>query len=536
MARHTTHFIFALLIASCALAQPVINSSAVVNSASFLYQGNQGSGIAQGSIFSIFGSGLGPDIGVGSGPLPLQTSLGGTSVTVTVGGQTAKAYIIFTVGGQVNALLPSATPTGSGTVTVTYNNRTSQPEPVQIVAASFGTYTFGSYGRQASATDLSGNSNTIINTFHPGDWVILWGTGLGAINGDDSKTPPVGNLGSPTVHVGTASLTPPYAGRSAQYPGLDQVQFQIPSGIQGCYVPVAVETNGVVSNSPTIAISASGQTCSDSLLGQDLINKLAAGDKVDFGFVQLSAIILRYPPLPAGIAAPDFVKATFSEFTPQTAGLAAYGVSQGYCISGNNDPDGSPGQLDAGAAITLQGPSIATLPQLSPGWGYYYSLFNNGAQFFFSDLSYSVSGTGGAKVGPFSVNDTSSIPSAYFSGITAGQTFPRSADLTVTWTGGDPTLQNGQVTIAGFSAGTETGSIGGAFICTAGLAAKSFTIPKWVLSTLPPTATGHIGIAPYPIGYIWIGQFNTPVTFQAPGLDKGILMDEFFNGYPVYFQ
>ena len=536
MARRFTHFIFAILIASCAFAQPVISSAQVVNSASFLRQGMPGSGIAQGSIFTIFGSGVGPNTMVQTGPLPLKTSLGGTSVTVTVGGQSVKAYILAALSYQVNALLPSSTPTGSGTVTVTYNNRTSQPEPVQIVSASFGTYTFLSYGRQAIATDLNYQLNSIIKTYHPGDWVILWGTGLGPINGDDSNKPPVGNLGSPTVHIGNVSLTPYYAGRSSDFPGLDQVAFQIPSGMQGCYVPVAVETNGVVSNSPTIAISTSGQTCSDSILGQDLISKLAAGDTVHFGFVQLSAIILRYPPLPAGISAPDFVKATFSEFTPQTAGLAAYGVSQGYCITGNNDPDGSPGQLDAGPGITVQGTSTATLPQSSPGWGYYYALFNaTGAQFFWSDFNYTVSGPGGAKVGAFSVSDTTSIPRAYFSGITAGQTFPRSSDLTVTWTGGDPNLQNGQVTIASYS-GSTSGNIGGGFMCTAPLAAKSFTIPKWVLSTLPPSGTGYIGIAPYPIGYIWIGQFNTPVTFQAPGLDKGILMDEFFNGYPVNFQ
>jgi len=474
---------------------------------------------------------------VQAGPLPLKTSLGGTSITFTVGGQTVKAYILAALSYQVNALLPSTAPTGSGTVTVTYNNQTSQPEPVQIVSAAFGTYAFNSGGSgQAIATDLNYQVNSIIRTFHPGDWVILWGTGLGPINGDDSNKPPVGNLGSPTVHVGNASLTPYYAGRSADFPGLDQVAFQIPSGVQGCYVPVAVETNGVVGNSPTIAVSTSGQTCSDSILGQDLIDKLAAGSTVDFGFVQLFAIILRNQSLPTGIATPDFGKATFSEFTPQTAGLASYGVSQGYCITGNIDPDGSPGQLDAGAGITLQGPSTATIPQMSPGWGYYYSMFNTGPQFFWSDLKYSVSGPGGAKVGAFSVADTTSIPGAYFSGMVAGQTLPRSDDLTVTWTGGDPTLQNGQVTIAGFSSATSNGSISGAFMCTAPLSAKSFTIPKWVLSTLPPSATGYVGVAPYPIGYIWIGQSNKPVTFQAPGLDKGILIDEFFNGYPVKFQ
>lgn len=536
MSRHSTRLIFAFLIATCGFAQPAIMSTEVVNSASFLVQGMPGSGIAQGSIFTIFGTGLGPAALVQAGPLPLQTLLGGTSVTVTVGGQTVKAYILAAVSYQVNALLPSTAPTGSGFVTVTFNNQTSAPEPVQIVTASFGTYTFNSGGTgQASATDLNYVSNSIIRTFHPGDWVILWGTGLGPINGDDSKAPPVGNIGSPTVYIGNTSLTPYYAGRSAQYPGLDQVAFQIPSGIQGCNVPVAVGTNGVVSHATTIAVSTSGQTCSDSLLGQDLITKLASGGTVDFGFVQLSAIILRFQSLPAGIQAPDFGQATFSEFTPQTAGFASYGVSQGYCIT-TNDPDMSPGQLDAGAAITVQGLSTATVPQAVPGWGFYYLFFNSGAQFFWSGLNYSVSAPGGAKVGAFSVSDTTSVPSAYFSGIIAGQTIPRSSDFTVTWTGGDPTLENGMVTIAGASWGTSSGGLFGGFMCTAPLSAKSFTIPKWVLSTLAPSATGYIGVAPYPMGDIWIGQANNPVVFQAKGLDRGVLMDEFYNGYPVYFQ
>ena len=536
MSRHFRSFLFAFLIAACAFAQPAITSTEVVNSATYLYQGMPGSGIAQGSIFTIFGTGLGPAALVQAGPLPLQTSLGGTSVTVTVGGQTVKAYLLAAVSYQVNALLPSTTPTGSGTVTVTFNNQTSGPEPIQVVTASFGTYTFYSSGvGQAVATDLNYVSNSIIRTFHPGDWVTLWGTGLGAINGDDSKAPPVGNIGSPTVYIGNTSLTPYYAGRSAQYPGLDQINFQVPAGIQGCSVPVAVQTNGVVSPASIIAVSASGQTCSDSLLGQDLIDKLASGGTVDFGFVQLYAINLLHQTLPINIGAPDYGQATFSEFTPQTAGLASYGVSQGYCITTSN-PDMSSYQLDAGTAITVQGLSTATLPQLFPGWGFYRTGFDTGAQFYWSGLTYSVSGTGGAKVGAFSVSDTTSIPSAYFSGIIAGQAIPRSSAFKVTWTGGDPTLQNGLVTIAGASFLSSIGSIGGGFLCTAPLSAKSFTIPQWVLSTLPPSATAYVGIAPYPLGFIWIGQANNPVTFHATGLDRGIVMDEFYNGYPVYFQ
>jgi uncharacterized protein (TIGR03437 family) len=479
MARHFTHFIFASVIASCAFAQPAIYPTEVVNSASYLPQGMPGSGIAQGSIFTIFGTGVGPSTYTSAPSLPLQTTLGGTSVAVTVGGQTVNAYITFVDGYQVNALLPSNTPTGNGSVTVTYQKQTSAPEPVQIVSGSFGAYTFnsGGYG-QAIATDLNYQQNSIIHTFHPGDYVVLWGTGLGPINGDDSRTPPVGNIGNPTVHVGNASpLSPYYAGRSADFPGLDQVIFQVPTGIQGCSVPVAVEINGSITRTALIAVSTSGQTCSDSLMGSDLVSKLAAGGTVDFGFVQLFDIILRNETLPTGIAAPDYAEATFSEFTPFTAGYASYGVSEGYCLTNTNGPDMSFGGLDAGPGITLHGPSTAMLPPL--GAGYYWEEFSsNGGQFYWSGLLYTISGQGGANVGAFTATDTTSIPSAYLSGIVAGQDVPLSGDYTVSWTGGNPNLQNGLVTIAAASNGS--GNTFGAFICTVPLSAQSFTIPKWV--------------------------------------------------------
>jgi uncharacterized protein (TIGR03437 family) len=535
MARRFKHFSLVFLSASCAFAQPVISSGSVVNSASYLYQGNPGSGIAQGSIFTIFGSGLGPAKFISAPSLPLQTSLGGTSIAVTSGGATVNCYVLFASGSQVNALLPSNTLTGSGTVTVTFATQTSQPEPVQIVAGSFASYSFnsGGYG-EAIATDLTYQQNSIVHTYHPGDYVVLWGTGLGPISGDDSNLPPVGNIGNPTVHVGNGSLSPYYAGRSADFPGLDQVVFQVPSGINGCSVPVAVEINGSIGGMGLIAVSQSGSTCSDSLMGSDLVSKLASGGPVDFGFIQMVAIVLRNETLPTGIAAPDYAQATFSQFTPATAGMASYGVSSGYCLAFTNGPDMSLGGLDAGPGITISGPLTTTLPALFSG--YYDEGFSSslGGQFYFSGIGYNISGPGGQQVGAFNASDTSGVPTAYLSGIVAGQTLSLSGDLTVTWTGGNPNLQNGQVTIASYSAGAN--NTYGDFICTAPLSAQTFTIPKWVMSTLPPTTTTNIGTFPVPEGYIWIGQFNNPVTFQATGLDKGIVMDEFFNGFPVYFK
>jgi uncharacterized protein (TIGR03437 family) len=536
MAGNFPYTLLAFLIASSAFAQPAIKSTEVVNSASYLQQGLPGAGIAQGSIFTIFGSGLGPDTLVQAGPLPLETSLGGTSVAVTIGGQIINAFILAAVGSQVNALLPSATPIGSGTVTVTYNNQVSASEPVQIVSASFAPYTYNSRGAgQAVATDLSYRQNTIIHTYHPGDWVVLWGTGLGAINGDDSTTPPVGGIGSPTVYVGNAAVTPYYAGRSAAFPGLDQVTFQVPSGVEGCYVPVAVEANGVVGGgSASIAVSASGQTCSDSILGSGLIGRLAAGGTVDFGFVQLYDVDIFGSSYP-GTVVPDYASATFSEFTPQTAGLASYGVSPGYCIANTSNPDASPAQLDAGAAIMMRGQfngmtTTVSVPQINRG--NYFTPTYLGDSFSQEFFTLTASGAGGADIGPFSVTQNNAPQFAILNGFSAYQTIPLSNDLTITLGG----AFSPQLIIGGVSWPTPSQNLGGSFLCSVPASASSFTIPKWVLSTLPPSGTSYSGSTDYALGYIWIGLPASALTFQANGLDSGILVETYSSGYPVYFK
>ena len=75
----------------------------------------------------------------------------------------------------------------------------------------------------------------------------IWGTGLGPISGDDAVIPPVGNLTSDAVVlIGGHTVTPDYAGRSGSYPAIDQINFKVPNGVTGCFVPVAVKGgNGI---------------------------------------------------------------------------------------------------------------------------------------------------------------------------------------------------------------------------------------------------------------------------------------------------
>ena len=543
-----------LLSTVAGLAQPVINlatSTAVARGT-----GLPGSGIAQGSIFSIYGTGLGPSQGVGAS-FPLPTTLGGTSgtsVAVTVGGTQVSAIMLYAGTNQINAILPSPTPVGSGTFTVTYNGQTSAPAAIQVVASTFGIYTFGEQGNgQAIATDLSYNVNTIIHTFHPGDYVTLWGTGLGAINASDADYAPVGNVGSVTVYVGNAAASNVlYWGRAPDFAGLDQIDFQIPQGVTGCYVPVAVQTGGVpgnIGNFTTIAVSDSGSTCSDSAMGQDLVNDLAAGQTVDFGYIRLESWVAQYISGSAGTGSSDYGFATFSEYTPSSAGLAEYGVSSGYCEAVDcsvycgtvlgyttNLADDSPAQLDAGAALSVEYP-VVSLTQLQTGAGIYYGYLSNAGRYLFSDFTYPVVGTGGAVVGAFTATDITGGATAFLTGINNAQTVPLSADLSLEWTGGDATLQNGQITIYAQSLNQTGPSSQFAFVqCTAPLAAQKFTIPGWVLAALPVSGTGGTEPYTYPEGWIQVGQYNKPVTFSAPGLTKGIITDIFYNGKGVYFK
>jgi uncharacterized protein (TIGR03437 family) len=542
-----------LLSTAIALAQPVIGGQAV-NSASYRTPGMPGSGVAQGSIFIVFGTGLGPASLVEATTFPLQTTLGGTSVSVTVGGTQLSAFMLYTYSYAVAAILPSTTPVGSGTFTVTYNGQISAPAPIQVVASAFGIFTLNEQGSgQAIATDVNYNVNTIIHTFHPGDYVTLWGTGLGAINGSDAVVPPFGNVGSVTVYVGNAPASVvTYHGRSS-FAGLDQINLQIPQGVTGCYVPVGVQTGGTlgnIGNITTIAVSDSGQTCSDSVMGQDLVNQLAAGQKVDFGYIRLESWVARFVNGSADNGNEDFGIATFSEYTPASAGLAQYGVSSGYCVAvdcstecgganlvGWSLSDSSPAQLDAGAALTAEYPVIA-LPQAQYQSGFYEALLSGNGRFLYSDFTYPVTGTGGKAVGAFSVNDVTGIPSATLTGLVNAQTVPVSGDLKIQWTGGNPALQNGQVTISAESWNQPTSNTYQIeFLqCTAPASAQEFTIPAWVLSAMP--ASGSIteeGIT-IPGGWIQVGQYNKPTTFSATGLTTGIITDIFYNGIGVFFQ
>ncbi len=170
---------------------------------------------------------------------------------------------------------------GTYAVRVTYGGQTSAPQNISIVARSFGIATVNNAGdgpAQATVGNLNGGISLVRSSFgttdfggytwvlspaHPGDTLVLWGTGGGADLANDTGGTSGNQTAAGTFQVvvgGGRFITPLYAGASSGYPGLWQVNFTLPSDITiGCSVTVQVRASSIASNTATLAILPAGQ-------------------------------------------------------------------------------------------------------------------------------------------------------------------------------------------------------------------------------------------------------------------------------------
>src|SRR5215471_624741 len=107
--------------------------SAIENAATNVPPGLPNAAIAQGALFVVKGKNLGPASVVVATAFPLLTSIGGTSMKVTVAGTTVNVIMYYSLAIQIAGILPSRTPAGTGTLTVTYNGLDSAIAPIVVV-------------------------------------------------------------------------------------------------------------------------------------------------------------------------------------------------------------------------------------------------------------------------------------------------------------------------------------------------------------------------------------------------------------------
>jgi uncharacterized protein (TIGR03437 family) len=256
---------------------PSIFSGGVLNAASNASASPPNGGVAQGSYISIYGATLGPTPWVyAAGGANLAATLGGVSVKLTNGAAAVDVLPTFVAPSQINAIIPSNAPLGTGQLTVTFNGVASAPFPVNIVANAPGIFTLGATSTagiiQTFAPGTPDDQRAVNGptaTAAPGDWGIAWGTGLGPniVLGQlqPDTQPPVGGMLdlTVTVTVGGIPAVVGYKGRAPGFAGVDNIYFTIPDGVAaGCAVPVQVVAGGASANLVTIAIDPQHKPCS----------------------------------------------------------------------------------------------------------------------------------------------------------------------------------------------------------------------------------------------------------------------------------
>ncbi len=525
--------------------QPYIWYRGVVNAASLEGQGLPPGSIAQGSIFTIFGSNLGPaNATPTTKTFPLPASLAGVSVDVVANGVTLIAYPLSVQASSINAIMPSKTPVGPALVVVHASGKVSNSAPVNVVAASPGLFAVNNTGfGPAMAQNQASSGNPPMNTTHasahPGQTVTLMGTGLGAVPYADNVQPKTANL--PTVveaFIGNEPATVHYSGRAACCAGLDEVIVTVPeNAATGCYVPVQVRTaKTVVSNAVTIAINKSGTTCTDQY--NPVGAALQEGGRYGIVTPQRFSILDSLDSKPSSEITTDYLFAGFQQDPGGTAffnplySLPPLGTCTMYSISALDGltnlmlyaPQsqalnaGAALQVAAGGAPVPVGP-VPGIPQIYGDLlGEQPAIPGVPSPLYEIPGSYTLTIPGGADVQHAQVTGNFPAPLQWTNENTLS-VINRADPLTVTWTGGNSARD---VVFVGLLSNNDPANSSAAALCVAPVDAGKFTVPVEILQALPATPASATRVS------AWLLVTSVPLQastqFKATGLESGYLV------------
>lgn len=229
--------------------------SAIVNGASF----RQGP-VAPGQIVSVFGSGMGPAVGVGARLNHaglVDNSLSGTRVLF----DGVAAPLFFARADQVNAVVPyAAYGKTSVTVLAEYNGTQTRAITMPVAPAAPGLFTIGSGSGQAALLNEDGSVNSAANPARKGTVVVLYATG----EGQTSPTGVDGKLALPpypvpvlpvTVTIGDVDAEIVYKGAAPGFTGLFQVNARVPQNAASSNTAPVVLTVGGISSQPGVTLA-----------------------------------------------------------------------------------------------------------------------------------------------------------------------------------------------------------------------------------------------------------------------------------------
>lgn len=414
---------------------------------------------------------------------------------------------------QIWALLPADLPFGPADLTLTINGEAGTAR-IQVVPNAVGLFArsgFGFGAALATNDDVSAppTINRLTNPALPGQYVTLWGTGLG-------KAP----NGAVTVKVGGRPVTSSYAGPAPGFPGVDQINLPLPADApDGCYVSLVVEAGDSISNELSIAKASRPGPCQHPLgLSPADLQALDAGGSVLLGSIGIQSGIVvstrenTYTRF-------DAANASFLDQDAVIIGLLAQPVTadENYFSCTLTHPIGVAGvaifaaanEIDAGEKLILSGPG-KTLDLIRLGAPTSGTFGARGPSFYSAQLDpsapvaspkdlppslfspgiWQISGTGGRTINAFQQGLTLP-PSIRWTNRDSLMTIDRSKDQTITW---DPDGYSDADVL------TVTLSSGSGVLCRAHAAAGTITLPANLMQQIPPSAPGllNLRLAPHP--------------------------------------
>ena len=447
---------------------------------------------------------------------------------------------------QLAGILPSTVTPGSYNVTVT-NGTASAPMQATVVASKFALFTQDSTGSGLAAAQDQVSTNYYLNRLttgsidgtaiapaYPGEYMVAYGTGLGAVAAaDDNDASPVDDFSKKdTIQaiVGGTAIPVLFAGR-AGYAGEDQINFLLPAGTPtGCAVSFQISVNGTLSPATTLSIApnASASACVQPGYTSTQLSSLDSGGTITTGGFDIVSFTENLASL--GSFTFSEVGGGFTQISGFQLGALPFSyssITSGSCtviqVSGTGSNLSAPGtvtSLDAGT-VTISGPSgsgLSATPLIETNNAYSLQIGSiegitlpgsvNGS---IVAGTYNLNGAGGTSVGSFSSSLTLGSPLTVTGGLPA--TVTRSQPLQLSWTGGNASDTVAIIGYSGSTSGSSTNPTVTAteFICTTTAGAGSFSVPVNILSAIPATASTADGGT----GFLEVGSGPTPATFNA---------------------
>jgi uncharacterized protein (TIGR03437 family) len=211
--------------------------------------------LSPGSLFSVYGTLLGPLTPLLESGTPWPRSLAGVSVIIN--GITAPLYYVSAT--QINGQIPYETALGTATAIVTVGGSAPAQLTFPVIAANPGILVYNT-ANQATAVNPDGSVNAPNKPAAPGDIEVLYLTGIGipdhpvATGAASPSVEPLARVQYPyTITINGQNVQVYYLGMAPGYPALVQANLLIPTLPAGDY-PLVVTVNGVASNAAVISI------------------------------------------------------------------------------------------------------------------------------------------------------------------------------------------------------------------------------------------------------------------------------------------